>query len=230
MSNIINYRRTSSFGGYREVFNTDTGTRYQGVRNGAKISTTHCPALNEFINAGDFGYFNESTGVVSWLKVFTLAAEVTPASEIVKIYQRPYDPVLNVGDVIMVAPATASTTGVAITVTTLTEATVGGLPVVTFAITAADLSATATYAAGTLFVIGAAAGSGKLPAIPNINVIFAENVEITKPLKATDYALGYADITTNLYYHATIDKSCVAIPTYVGLLNKMSNSSLWFEL
>lgn len=230
MSNLINFYRTSTFGGFREVFNTDAGTRYQGVRNGAKLSTTHVPALDGMINAGDFGYFNESTGVVSWLKVFTLAAEVTPTSEIVKIYQRPYDPVLKVGDVIMVAPATAATTGVAITVTELTAALVGTDAVATFTITAGALSATVTYAAGTLMVIGAEAGSGKLAAIPNINVIFAENVEITRPLRASDFQNGYCDITTNLYYHATIDKSCVAIPTYVGLLNKMSNSSLWFEL
>ena len=230
MSNLINFYRTSTYGGYREVFNTDAGTRYQGVRNGAKLSTTHVPALDEMINAGDFGYFNESTGVVSWLKVFTLAAEVTPTSTTVKIYQRPYDPVLKVGDVIMVAPATASTTGVAITVTTITAGTVGTDVTANFSITAEDLSATVTYPAGTLFVIGAEAGSGKLPAIPNVNVIFAENVEITRPLRTSDFQNGYCDITTNLYYHATIDKSCVAIPTYVGLLNKMSNSSLWFEL
>lgn len=227
MSNIINYRRTSSFGGFREVFNTDAGTRYQSVRNGAKISTTHCPALNEFINAGDFGYFDESTGIVSWLKVFTLAEAITTSSEVVKIYQRPYDPVLTATDVIMVAPATSTTTGVAITAGTITAGTVGGLPTANIAITANAIGA---LSAGALFVIGASAGSGKLPAIPNINVIFPENIEITKPLKTTDFALGYADITCSLYYHATIDKSCVAIPTYVGLLNKMSNSSLWFEL
>lgn len=230
MANFINYRATGAFGGNREVFNKDEGTWYQKVKNGAKLSTTHCPAYEEFLQAGSFGYFNESTGVVSLLKVFTLAAEVTPTSTTVKIYQRPYDPVLKTGDVIMVAPATPSTTGIAITVGTLTSALVGTDAVVTFPITAEDLSDTVTYPVGTLFVIGASAGSGKLPAIPNVNVIFAETVQITKPLRTSDFQNGYADLTTSLYYHACIDRELVAIPDYVESLNKISNSALWFQL
>ena len=230
MANYINYRATGSFGGSRDVFNKDTGAWYQKVKNGGKLSTTHCPAYEEFLHAGSFGYFNELTGVVSLLKVFTVAEAIDDKATTLKIYQREYDPVLHEGDVIMVAPATPTTTGVAITVGTITSATVDGLPTANFSITAAAFGVGVEIGSGELMVIGASAGSGKLAAVPLVNVIFAENVQITKPLRTSDFQNGYADLTLNLYYHACIDREMVAIPAYVELLNKMSNSVLWYQL
>ena len=224
---VINYRNQGTFGGYREVFNKDAGAWFQQVKNGAKLSTTHCPAYGEFIHAGEFGYLNETTGVVSWLKVFELAEAITALSTTVKIYQREYDPTLVATDVLIKAPATSTTTGKAVTVGTLTEGTVDGEAILSFDITANDFGA---CDAGTLFVIGASAGTGKLPAIPKINVIFAETIEITKPLRTSDFQLGYADIATSLYYHACIERELIAIPAYVELLNKMSNSERFFQL
>lgn len=225
--NVINYRNSGSFSGYRNVFNKDAGAWFQGVRLGAKLSTTHCPEYGGFIHAGEFGYLNETTGVVSWLKVFELAEAITALSTTVKIYQREYDPTLKATDVLIVAPATPTTTGKAVTVGTLTAGTLDGDAIVSFSITADDFGA---LDAGAYFVIGASAGTGKLPAIPHVNVIFAENVEITEALRTSDFQLGYADITTNLYYHAQIERELIAIPAYVDLLNLMPNSARFFQL
>ena len=124
--NVINYRNSGSFSGYRNVFNKDAGAWFQSVRLGAKLSTTHCPEYGGFIHAGEFGYLNETTGVVSWLKVFELAESITALSTTVKIYQREYDPTLKATDVLIAAPATQTTTGKAVTVGTLTAGTLDG--------------------------------------------------------------------------------------------------------
>ena len=226
MSNTINYRYSKTFGGMREVFNTEGGA-FHPVRHGGKLNYSHAPATGETLYAGDFGYLNELTGVVSWLRVFEVAEAIDDAATTLKIYQRDFDHVLREGDVIMVAPATPSTTGAAITVGTITYATVDGENVATFTIVADSLG---ELDANTLMVIGASAGSGKLPAIPNINVIFAENVTPSVSYKTSAFQSGKADIVTNLYYHACIDRDCVKIPAYVESLNKLSNSVLFFEL
>lgn len=227
--NGINFSKTGSYGGTMQVFYTPAHSRLLEVLNGAIIDKDYAPAFEEKAFAGDFGYYDRSTGKFKLLKTFKLHTEVTPTSTSVVVYQTEFDHVLHEGDVIMVAPATASTTGVAITVGAITLSTVGGVQVGTFSITAEDLSDTVTYDAGTLFVIGAEAGSAKLPKLTTINAILGSDVDITIPLKSSNFQSGYGDITCYPYYHGVLIKESIKLPTYVGLLNKMPNTD-YFEL
>lgn len=229
MSNVINYYKTGTYGGTREVFTPYARNREFLVENGAKLASAQAPAVGESIYAGDFGYLNESTGTVTLLKTFKLHTALTTNSTEVIFIQDEFSHVLHEGDIVMVGGATGTTTGAGRTVGTITKAVIAGVPVAKFAITANDFGA---VAANTIFVIADAAhASTAKPVVSTINTVFIETVKIKTPINTNSTLTdGYGDYTVALAYHATMLKESIYIPTYVEALNKISNSTRYFEL
>ena len=224
LQNTINYHKSGSFGGTKEVFAPYAKNREFLVENGAILDSTQAPAYGERIYAGDFGYLDETTGKVKLLKTFKLKTALTAIATKVEIVQDEFSHVLHEGDILIVGGATGATAGAGITVGTLTAITGG----VSFAITANDFGA---LDAGTIFVIaGSAHASTAVPAMPKVNVIFGATIPINVVLKSSNFQNDAGDISCYLYYHAVIMKEVVNIPTYVEALNKISNSVRYFEL
>ena len=223
-----NYVKSGKFGGTKEVFYIAGTNRLMGVEQGGRLDPAQAPAVGEAVFAGDFGYFNEATGKVKLLKTFKLHTALTLLSEEVIFVQDEFSHVLHEGDFVMVSPATPTTVGTAVTVGTITDAVIDGVPVKKFAITAEDLGA---VDAGTVFVIAAASGAEKLPAVPVVNVVFAETCPINVPLRTSSSLQdGHGDVDTNLWYHAVLMRESILVPTYVESLSKINNSTRLFEL
>ena len=227
--NGINFSKTGTYGGTMQVFYSPAHNRLLEVVNGAIMDKDYAPALYEKAFAGDFGYYNHSTGKFQLLKTFKLHTAIDDTSTKMVFYQTEFDHVLHEGDVICIAPATASTTGIAITVGAVTLSTVKGVQVGTIDITAKTWGESVEIPAGTIFVIGAEAGSGKLPKLTTINAILGSDVDITIPLKSSNFQSGYGDITCYPYYHGVLIKESIKLPKYVELLNKLPNTD-YFEL
>lgn len=225
---LHNYYRTGKFGGTKEVFYIAGTNRLMSVEQGGRLDPSQAPAVGEAVFAGDFGYFNETTGKVKLLKTFKLHTALTALSEEVIFVQDEFSHVLHEGDFVMVSPATGATTGAAVTVGTITKDTIDGVDVAKFAI---EANALGVVAKDTVFVIAAASGAGKLPAVPVVNVVFAETCPITVPLRTSSTLQdGYGDVDTNLHYHAVLMRESILVPTYVETYNKVSGSTRLFEL
>ena len=161
---------------------------------------------------GDFGYYNPTTGKVKHLKTFKLAKELKATDTSVYFYGGDFDHVLTTGTVLMVAPATGATAGAGAAVSAVEVTTLSGVDgnVYKGTITAAALSADAV-AANTIFVeADKAHASTSVPLMPNINCIFAFDINIDFPYATDITDWGKATYTTELYYHETLYKASLS--------------------
>lgn len=228
----VQMRTKGSAGGQKIVFYTPARNKRVGVVNGAELDSTGCPAVGGKIFMGDFGYYNPTTGKVKHLKTFKLAKELKATDTTVYFYAGDFDHVLTTGTILMIAPATGATTGAGAAVTDVEVTTLTGVDgnVYKGTITAADFAA-GTVAVNTIFVeANEAHATDSVPLVPTINCIFAFDIYIDFPYATSITDWGKAIYTTELYYHETLYKASVKIPTYVELLNKLSNNATLFEL
>lgn len=227
----VQIRTKGSVGGQKIVFYTPARHKRVGVVNGAELDSTGNPPVGGKIYMGDFGYYVPSTGKVKHLNTFKLAKELLATDTDVYFYGGDFDHLLKSGMVLMVAPATNTTTGLASAISNVEVTTLAGVDgnVYKGTIVAAALSAS-TVAVNTIFVEGASAGSGKLPLLPTINCIFAFDTDIYYDYSTAIDDWGKAVYPVGLYYHETLYKGSVNIPPYVELLNKLSNNDSLFEL
>ena len=228
----VQMRTKGSAGGQKIVFYTPARNKRVGVVNGAELDSTGCPAVGGKIFMGDFGYYNPSTGKVKHLKTFKLAKKLAAADTSIYFYGGDFDHVLTTGTVLMVAPATGATTGAGIAIASVEVTTLTGVDgnVYKGTITAGDFSLT-DVAVNTIFVeADVAHATDSLPLVPTINCIFAFDIYIDFPYATAITDWGKATYATELYYHETLYKASVKIPTYVELLNKLSNNATLFEL
>lgn len=228
----VQMRTKGSAGGQKIVFYTPARNKRVGVVNGAELDSTGCPAVGGKIFMGDFGYYNPTTGKVKHLKTFKLAKELKATDTSIYFYGGDFDHVLTTGTVLMVAPATGATTGAGIAIAAVEVTTLTGVDgnVYKGTITAGDFSLTAV-AVNTIFVeANEAHATDSVPLVPTINCIFAFDINIDFPYATSITDWGKAVYTTELYYHETLYKASVKIPTYVELLNKLSNNATLFEL
>lgn len=228
----VQMRTKGSAGGQKIVFYTPARNKRVGVVNGAELDSTGCPAVGGKIFMGDFGYYTPSTGKVKHLKTFKLAKELKATETTVYFYGGDFDHVLTTGTILMVAPATGTTTGAGAAVTAVEVTTLSGVAgnVYKGTITAGAFSANAVDA-NTIFVeADKAHASTSLPLVPTINCIFAFDIYIDFPYAKSITDWGKATYTTGLYYHETLYKASVNIPPYVETLNKLSNNDTLFEL
>lgn len=227
----VELRTKGSVGGQKIVFYAPAEGQKVELANGGRLDSTGNPAVGGKIYTGDFGYYTASTGKVKHLNTFKLAKELLATDTDVYFYGGDFDHTLISGMVLMVAPATKTTTGLASAISNVEVTTLTGVDgnVYKGTIVAASLSAT-TVAVDTIFVEGASAGSGKLPLLPTINCIFAADVDIVYDYATSINDWNKAVYTVPLFIKHTVYKASVNIPAYVELLNKLSNNDTLFEL
>lgn len=129
----------------------------------------------------------------------------------------------------MVGGALGTTTGASVQVGTITKAAIAGVPVAKFAITAIILALLLKMQSLLLLMHNTLQLQNLLFQLLILYLI--ETVKIKTPINTGSTLLdGYGDYTVALAYHATMLKESIYIPTYVSALNKISNSTRYFEL
>lgn len=156
-------QQNGNVGGSRQVFVKLQG----GAKNELVFPTFGCRLLNPFKGYGKFyagdlvEYRMDGTGYI--LKTFKV---VSSDSTTVNIARDGYSHIPMVGDILMVAPQTATGTGTGVTVTSVTTGTVSNTPV-WIVVTSAATSA----AANSILVEADKAGSGAKPLVANPNMV-----------------------------------------------------------
>lgn len=219
---------SGSIGGTRHVFVKLQG----GAKNGLVFPTTGGYVVNPFKGnakafAGDLVEYS-TDGKCKILKTYLVAADAAGTN--VLIARDGYKHVPFVGDILMVAPATLTGTGTAVTVTAVeetTDATNGDVWKLTLSAALADAKK------GTILVEAEKAGAGQTALVTNPNTFLACDYDfVYDPATGADGTNGarylltpcIANEDTKLY----IDKMS-PIPPAIKALNR-SRIDGWFNL
>lgn len=172
-------------------------------------------------------------GKIKLLKVFKLAKALTADATEMLFYRDAYSHIPQVGDVLMVAPSTLSTTGTAVAIgaVTATTATISSktVDVWSVAITAADFGSS-TIAVDTIFVEGAEAGESKSMYVTNPNGFLEQDIVYNYAPASGDTDFFGARYLFTPILHGVVWKSRANyIPACVDAINK-SRVNGWFEL
>lgn len=212
-------------GGSRRVFYTPAEHTAVSIVNGVKLDPNCSPIVGDKVFAGDFGFYDYSTGLASHLNTFKLAKALTISDTEVYFEGDELSHNPN-GVIVMKAPTTDTGTGAAALISAVL-ATYDGKPVYKATIVAGSLG---TGSVGDIFVQADSAGTGKTVKVPKVNMIFGSDIDVKFPLATAPYQWNVANATINGYFHHTVYVDAINLPPYVASLNKMSNVEHLFEL
>lgn len=154
--NNVLYRKSGTIGGGRSVIDQE---HLQGrLTNGAEI--VNPPAVGGVMFQGDVCEYSYSTKLAKHMRIFELADAVDDADTVIYFKRNDFTHVPEAGMVIMAVPSTLTSTGLYITLGTVTKTSVVGIGnVYSAAITAASFGSGVSFAAGALFTVGVSVGS-----------------------------------------------------------------------